>query len=227
VDIALASTLLYTAALPHSYDVAIAVLGDRDFTPALQDARTLGKRVAIASIKGSCATDFADSADPARVKDFDIIWLDDHLDELELKFEPVRLRCESPRHRGPREAWTTYHPRKGERFYCDECRAGFAREKRAAEEEFVGEGGFEERAEEEKDILLQQSGVIDKKVVDRGFGFIRADDGTRYFFHFTDLENANFEDVREGDEVAFEVKRSPRYDKAGAAQSIRVKVESP
>ncbi|MDP3058525.1 MAG: NYN domain-containing protein, partial [bacterium] len=74
VDISLATTMLYYAAIPYAYDIAIAVLGDRDFKPVLQHLRRLGKRVAIASIHGSCADDFQHPE--SRVKDFDIIWLD-------------------------------------------------------------------------------------------------------------------------------------------------------
>jgi uncharacterized LabA/DUF88 family protein len=47
VDIALASSMLYYAAIPNAYDIAIAVIGDSDFTPMLQSVRRLGKRVAI------------------------------------------------------------------------------------------------------------------------------------------------------------------------------------
>src|SRR5437899_11811370 len=84
VDISLATSMLYFAAIPYAYDIAIGVVGDQDFKPVLQHVRRLGKRVAIASIKGCCAPEFADPADEARVKDFDIIWMDNFLDELEL-----------------------------------------------------------------------------------------------------------------------------------------------
>ncbi len=93
VDIALAASMLYFAAVPSVYDIAIAVVGDQDFKPALQLVRRLGKRVAIASIKGSCSPDLSDPRDEARVKDFDIIWLDDLLHKLELKYERHVLQC--------------------------------------------------------------------------------------------------------------------------------------
>src|SRR5207249_5432413 len=54
VDIALATDMLYFAALPYAYDIAIAVVGDLDFKPVLQAVRHLGKRVAIASLIGHC-----------------------------------------------------------------------------------------------------------------------------------------------------------------------------
>lgn len=83
VDISLATTMLYLAAVPNVYDIAIAVIGDRDFLPVLQRVRDLGRRVAIASIKDHCAQEFHNPRDEARVKDFDIIWLDELLDKLE------------------------------------------------------------------------------------------------------------------------------------------------
>jgi cold shock CspA family protein len=64
--------------------------------------------------------------------------------------------------------------------------------------------------------------VIKKKVSERGFGFIHADDGQDYFFHLTDLQTGlEFDDLGEGLSVDFEVKKEPSYDKAGAAQNVR------
>ncbi|PYV85889.1 MAG: cold-shock protein [Acidobacteria bacterium] len=66
------------------------------------------------------------------------------------------------------------------------------------------------------------SGIVKKKVTERGFGFIHAGDGRDYFFHFTDLETGlDFNEVEEGLEVEFVVKREPGYDKAGAAHNVR------
>jgi uncharacterized LabA/DUF88 family protein/cold shock CspA family protein len=137
VDIALATAMLYYAAVPYVYDIAIAVVGDQDFKPVLQHVRRLGKRVAIASAKRSCAPDFSDPRDEARVKDFDLIWLDDLLHRLELKYERHQLHCESPIHRGDRLIWTTFHPRRGQKFYCDECRAEFNRRKQESQYQYV------------------------------------------------------------------------------------------
>jgi CspA family cold shock protein len=233
VDISLATAMLFYAAIPYAYDIAIAVLGDQDFKPVLQHVRRLGKRVAIASIKGSCAPDFADPADEARVKDFDIIWLDDLLARLELKYEPHQLLCESPNHKGDRSVWTTFHPRKGQKFYCDECRAEFTKQKIQAQQEFVStsfpgaattETANGPPAAPAAGVLVGQTltGEIKKKVADRGFGFIHASDGCDYFFHLSDLEaDLNFDELVEGTRVDFEVKREPSYERAGAAQRVR------
>jgi uncharacterized LabA/DUF88 family protein/cold shock CspA family protein len=235
VDISLATGMLFYAAIPNAYDIAIGVLGDQDFKPVLQHVRRLGKRVALASIKGSCSPELSDSRDDARVKDFDIIWLDDLLAQLELKYEPHQLRCESPSHVGDRNVWTTFHPRKGQKFYCDTCRADFSRQKMEAQDQYVSRGvdaalpapapGVNSAwSETPPAAAARQSlnGEIKKKVADRGFGFIQATDGRDYFFHLTDLENGlDFDEIQEGLPVVFEVRREPSYDKAGAAQRVR------
>jgi cold shock CspA family protein len=227
VDISLATSMLFQAALPHTYDIAITVLGDLDFKPVLQAVRRLGRRVAIASIRGSCAPDLADPRDPDRVKDFDIIWLDDLIDDLELRYEAHQRECESPDHVGDRRVWTTFRPRKGQRFYCDMCRAEFARQKQEAQQEYVTSDVDREAALAHDGPNGNAQGVvlygeIKKKVADRGFGFIHAEDGNDYFFHLTDLESGlDFLDIREGLGVDFEVKRQPSLTKAGAAQRVR------
>ena len=138
VDISLATSMLYYAAIPQVYDIAIAVVGDQDFKPVLQHVRRLGKRVAIASIKNSCSPDYYDTRDEARVRDFDTIWLDELLARLELKYERHMLTCESPFHKGKREVWTTFHPRKGQKFFCDACRREFVAQRETPPESFVG-----------------------------------------------------------------------------------------
>jgi uncharacterized LabA/DUF88 family protein len=121
VDIALASKMLYYAAMSNAYDVAITVIGDKDYIPALQYARNLGKRVAIVSIEGSCADEYKSFLDPFRVKDFDVIWMNDLLERL--KIEERTVPCESPHHAGDRNFLTSDFMRKGYKYYCPECRA--------------------------------------------------------------------------------------------------------
>lgn len=224
VDIALATSVLYFAAIPHAYDIAIAVLGDQDFKPVLQHVRRLGKRVAIASIQGSCSPEFADPHNDARVKDFDLIWLDDLLPRVELKYERHQLECQSPAHIGDKKVWTTFHPRKGQRFFCEICRAEFTSQKQEGQQEFLHLPG--------EDLILSDgstdaisgqilTGIVKKKVLERGFGFIQAENGRDYFFHFTDLQpGLGFEELQEGVEVDFIVRKEASAEKAGAAQGI-------
>ncbi len=226
VDIALATAMLYYAAIPYVYDIAIAVVGDQDFKPVLQHVRRLGKRVAIASIQGSCAPDFADPRDESRVKDFDIIWLDHLLHRLELKYERHQLECQAPTHMGERRVWTTFHPRKNQKFFCDACRTEFVQQKQDAHREFVNAMAEVAAADDGNNmgkVGLVLSGVVKKKMAERGFGFIHADnDGRDYFFHCTDLRaGIDFNDLEEGAPVEFQVKREPSLEKAGAAYDVR------
>ncbi len=93
VDVALAVTLMRYATMPGAMDLAIMVLGDRDFEPLLQEVRRHGKRVVLASIDSACAAELADPADPSRVRDFEMIWLDDLL----TKIDRWRDRTRTPR----------------------------------------------------------------------------------------------------------------------------------
>src|SRR5262245_52807100 len=132
VDIALATSMLFNAAMSNAYDVAIAVLGDQDFKPVLHNVRLLGKRVAIASINGACSGEYSDPADRARVRDVPLLWLEDLLPRLARRYDPHWLDCQSPGHRGDRRVETTYYPKRGEKFYCPTCREEFARQREAA-----------------------------------------------------------------------------------------------
>ena len=225
VDIALATSMLYFAAIPYAYDVAIAVIGDQDFKPVLQHVRRLGKRVAIASIRDSCTPEFADPRDEARVKDFDIIWLDDLLHRVELKYERHQLESQSPTHAGERKVWTTFHPRKGQKFFCDACRTEFVHQRQELPAEFVSSQTDTVTAVElngETSSGQELSGVVKKKMAERGYGFIQAEDGRDYFFHCTDLQTElEFDEIQEGFHVTFDIKQAPGSDKAGAAQNVR------
>jgi cold shock protein len=223
VDISLATTMVSLGAIPHSYDIAIAVLGDRDFLPMFQNVRRLGKRVAIASIHDSCAPEYSDPRDEARVKDFDIIWIDALLHNLALKLEIRHIECASPFHQGPRIISTTYRPKKGQSFYCDECKKEFQKQKAEA----VGAGNGESKGSKEHKKPIASNapkldGRIKRIVADRGYGFIAGNDGIDYFFHLANLYNIGFEDLREGDFVKFEIMSDPCDGKAGAANHVSV-----
>ncbi|HVN63084.1 MAG TPA: cold shock domain-containing protein [Candidatus Binataceae bacterium] len=65
-------------------------------------------------------------------------------------------------------------------------------------------------------------GTIKKIIKDKGFGFIIPDDGgDEVFFHRSKVaEKTRFEDLREGDEVQFEVKPG---EKGRQAFQLRVR----
>jgi cold shock protein len=227
VDISLASAMLYYAAIPNAYDIAIAVIGDRDFIPMLQTVRRLGRRVAVASIKNSCAPELADPQDETRVKDFDLIWLDDMLESLELKYERHLQRCESPIHRGNAMVWTTFRPRRGQKFFCDECRSEFQRQKREAISQYVNTQIEPPMGEDTDMISSRLSGTVKRLFPQKAFGFITGSDGKDYFFHLTDLHEIEFDQLAEGDRVDFEIEKQPIGEKAGSAQNISLRIEEP
>ena len=89
VDIALAVDMLHYATVPNAFDVAVLVSGDRDFIPALVRTRQKGKRICVCSMRDSASKEYEDPA--ANVKDFGVLWLDEHLDELVTPIHPSLL----------------------------------------------------------------------------------------------------------------------------------------
>ena len=62
--------------------------GDKDFMPAMYKTRQKAKRVALCSMRNSCNSDLVSNGQ--QVRDFDIVWLDDHLDELIVEGESTK-----------------------------------------------------------------------------------------------------------------------------------------
>jgi uncharacterized LabA/DUF88 family protein len=225
VDIALAASMLYYAAIPQVYDIAIVIIGDQDYVPVLQHVRRLGKRVAISSIRGSCSQDYADPIDSRRVKDVDIVWLNDMIADIELRYEPRQLICQSEYHVGDRLVWTTYRPRRHQPFFCDECR------KVHAERHHDEIRRLEPRPQTSRftpvatEVAVDQAqvlgGIIYEIKDDRRFGFIRSDDDLEFFFHLTDLANVTWEEIDIGMEIEFVAVKPPSLDRAGKAAQVR------
>lgn len=61
-------------------------------------------------------------------------------------------------------------------------------------------------------------GTIKRVIRDRGFGFIRSADGQEVFFHRSGLQGLNFDSLREGENVDFEMERG---DKGPRAVNVR------
>jgi len=57
-------------------------------------------------------------------------------------------------------------------------------------------------------------GEIKKLVRDRGFVFISDTDGNEVFFHQSSLTGIEFDTLNEGQEVEFEVEKSPKGPRA-------------
>ena len=48
----------------------------------------------------------------------------------------------------------------------------------------------------------------------KGYGFIVTDDGKDIFVHHSSIEGTGFRTLKEGDDVEFEIEKSPRGPKA-------------
>jgi CspA family cold shock protein len=67
-------------------------------------------------------------------------------------------------------------------------------------------------------------GTIKRLIFDRGFGFIQTEEQEEdLFFHRNELQDAQFSDLREGQEVEFEIAKG----RNGRQQAVKVKPAQP
>ncbi|TWT81619.1 Cold shock-like protein CspLA [Planctomycetes bacterium CA13] len=59
-----------------------------------------------------------------------------------------------------------------------------------------------------------------KRITDKGFGFIETDTGTDMFFHSSALEGVNYDDLREGQLVSYNVGKGPKGPRAENVQVV-------
>jgi CspA family cold shock protein len=59
-----------------------------------------------------------------------------------------------------------------------------------------------------------------KRITDRGFGFINDGGDKDMFFHCSSVEGVTFEELREGQQVSFEVGRGPKGPRAEHVQVV-------
>ena len=62
-----------------------------------------------------------------------------------------------------------------------------------------------------------------KRLMDRGFGFIKTAEDEDLFFHRNELQDVQFANLREGQEVEFETGRG----RDGRQQAIKVRLARP
>ena len=56
-----------------------------------------------------------------------------------------------------------------------------------------------------------KQGTIKKLIADKRFGFISYDDSDKdLFFHSNELKDVEFDDLKEGDKVTFEIAEGPK-----------------
>ena len=71
---------IFTTQFTELNEQCVIVSGDKDFIPALARIRQKGKRVALCSMRNCCSRDLL--VPSTHCRDFDPIWLDDHLEYL-------------------------------------------------------------------------------------------------------------------------------------------------
>lgn len=65
---------------------------------------------------------------------------------------------------------------------------------------------------------VPMQGTIKRVVRDRGFGFIRSTEGREVFFHRSSLQGLNFDTLKEGDTVEFEIEDGPKGPRAASVR---------
>jgi CspA family cold shock protein len=58
-----------------------------------------------------------------------------------------------------------------------------------------------------------------KKLTDKGFGFIATDTGDDVFFHMSALNGTQFDELREGQNVTFEIGNGPKGPRSENVQA--------
>ena len=53
-------------------------------------------------------------------------------------------------------------------------------------------------------------GTVVRMIRDRGFGFIRVEDGSEIFFHHSSMPRGLFDTIQEGQELDFDIETDPR-----------------
>ena len=66
-------------------------------------------------------------------------------------------------------------------------------------------------------------GTIRRLIPDRGFGFIRTERGEDLFFHRNQLQGVDYNFLREGQEVEFDVRQAPN----GRPHAMKVRLAQP
>lgn len=64
-------------------------------------------------------------------------------------------------------------------------------------------------------------GTIKKLVQDKGFGFIRGNDGVEVFFHHSAVADRQFDNLTEGQQVEFTLDDAGSRQKGPRAASVR------
>ncbi|MEM7409748.1 MAG: cold shock domain-containing protein [Myxococcota bacterium] len=95
----------------------------------------------------------------------------------------------------------------GDRYSAPRSRGGRGRGRRTAQQRTVPSGP-------------KVRGRVKKLVPDRGFGFVRGDDGKEVFFHRSGLGTNDYDSLSEGDVVEYVVQEGPRGPRAENVRAV-------
>ncbi len=70
------------------------------------------------------------------------------------------------------------------------------------------------------------NGTIKRLMKDRGFGFIKAEDGREIFFHRTAVNSTDFESLTEGQSVEFDVEKNPKDSRTKGPRAVNVRLKA-
>ena len=119
VKMALGSALMFYAAMPLAFDVAILIGDDVSYAPVLRRARLLGRRIQIVTAYAAGEVPPAVGTSlvwKSRVSDFPPLYIDNHAEDVRLVRESVMRVCKQCGH----EEETTW---AGPDFFCSDCRS--------------------------------------------------------------------------------------------------------
>lgn len=118
IKMALGASLMFNAAMPGAFDVAILIGDGLDYVPVLRRARLFGKRIQLVTAhgpNGALPLQEESLIWKSRVSDFPPLFIDDHAEDVRLVRESVTRVCKQC----GREEVTTW---AGPEFFCSECR---------------------------------------------------------------------------------------------------------
>lgn len=115
IKMSLASSMLFYAAQPGAFDVAVLLSDDVDYAPAIRRARLMGKRFQIVGLRDDGDKSRQSLFMKSRINDFKPMYLDDHAEEMRLVRERTVRTCKQC----GQEEETTW---AGADFFCSNCR---------------------------------------------------------------------------------------------------------